>query len=307
MVETPVLFVTFARPEYARETFSGIKKARPKKLYFYSDKARENNSDESRRNNIIRSFVNEIDWECDLKTFFREHHSGDIDTSLWSAFDWIFDNEEEAIILEEDCVPSRAFFDFCDQMIPKFKNDSRIWVISGNNFMDKYNPNGYDYFFSHFPFMYGWASWRDRWKKVMRDRLPIEKIREYKLFNQLYVDPRAAKQALKFTEKIVNTPCWDYRLTISMKCHGGFGVIPRINLVSNIGISGEHNAGNKSIFHQRKLPDSDKYIILNEPPFIVADYGYSKNWFDNYYLRNRKLLYRIRRKLIQYLEKLIRK
>ncbi len=90
--------------------------------------------------------------------------------------------------------------------------------------------------FSHI--MYGWASWRDRWQKVIRDQLPFEKIKEYRLFDQIYVDPAAAKQALKFTEKIVNTPSWDYRFTISMKCNGGFGIIPKVNLVSNIGIYG---------------------------------------------------------------------
>ncbi len=75
MVNTPVLFVPFARPEYAFKTFEAIKNAKPKKLYFYSDKARENMSDEVISNNQIRALVNDIDWNCELKTFFREKHS----------------------------------------------------------------------------------------------------------------------------------------------------------------------------------------------------------------------------------------
>lgn len=299
MVETPVLFVTFARPEYARKTFDAIKRAKPRKLYFYSDKGRKDEPNEIERNNQVRALVNEINWDCDLKTFFREKHSGNIDVSLWGAYDWIFENEEQAILLEEDCVPSLAFFDFCDQLLPKYKEDKRIWVVSGNNFIEGFNPHGYDYFFSYFTFMYGWASWSDRWQKVIRDRLPFEKIKEYRLFDQIYVDPVAVKHALKFTKKIVNTPCWDYRFTISMKCQGGFGIIPRVNLVSNIGLSGEHNKGGENIFHKRILPDFEKYIISSHPPFVVPDYGYSKYWYDSYYLKRERIFHKLKKGLLR--------
>lgn len=297
MVNTPVLFAPFARPEYARKTFDAIRNAKPKKLYFYSDKAREDKPDEIEKNNQVRALVSEIDWACELKTFFREKNVGNVYTALFDAFDWIFNNEEQAIILEEDCVPSIAFFDFCDQLLPKYKDDQRVWVISGNNFIEDYNPNGYDYFFSSFPYMWGWASWRSRWQKVIRDRLPYEKIKEYHLFEQIYVVPEAAKQALKFTEKIVNTPSWDYRFTISMKCNGGLGIIPKTSLVSNIGILGTHNADCNSFFHNRPLPDFDKYIINNPPPFVVSDYLYALKFYEDFYLKKNKLLVKIMQKL----------
>lgn len=302
MSEIPVLFVTFSRPEYARLTFNAIRNARPRKFYFYSNKARADNIDETERNNQVRKLVEEIDWDCELKTFFRDEYV-DIYTSLWGAYDWIFNNEEQAIILEEDCVPSLAYFDFCEQLLPQFKDDMRIWVISGNNFIEGYNPNGYDYFFSYFPFMYGWASWRNRWQKVFRDSLPYNKIKEYRLFDQLYVNTSAVKKALKFTEKIINTPAWDYRFTISMKCHGGFGIIPKVNLVSNVGLTGEHNIGSSSIFHRRKLPVFEKYSITNPPPFIVPDYGYSKQWYDSFYLKKPNYYIKLKGKLVKTIKK----
>ena len=303
MTEIPVLFVTFARPEYAFQTFSAIRNAKPRKLYFYSNKARPGNVTEVEKNEQVRALITQVDWECEIRIFLREEYV-DIYTSLWSAYDWIFDNEEQAIILEEDCVPSLAFFDFCGQQLPKFKNDLRIWVISGNNFIEDYNPNGYDYFYSYFPYMYGWASWRDRWKKVIRDRLPYNKIKDYRLFDHIYVDPDAVRQALKFTREIVDTPAWDYRFTISMKCHGGFGIIPKINLVSNVGISGEHNTGVRSIFHHRLLPESGKYIINNPPPFVFPDYGYTRHWYDTYYLKRTRFVYRVKMFLLNILRKL---
>lgn len=293
---TPVLFITFARPEYARQTFDGIKKAKPAKLYFYSNKARVEKLDEIERNNQIREFADEIDWECDLKLFFREEYV-DVYTSLWGAIDWVFENEEQAIILEEDCVPSLAFFDFCEQLLPKYKDDHRVWVISGNNFIEGFNPSGYDYFYSYFPYMYGWASWRNRWQKVIRNRLPYEEIKNYRLFDQIYIKKDAVKKALNFTKRIVNTRAWDYRFTISMKCQGSFGIIPKDNLVSNIGISGAHNKGKHGIFHNRDISEKNTYEIKVIPPFVVPDYRYSNYWYKFYYLKRKNIFLRSFNKL----------
>ena len=300
--DIPVLFFPFARPEYAKQTFDAIKKAQPKKFYFYCDKAREGNEEELKNNNVIRDYINEVDWDCDLKTWFRDENIG-VYTSILNAIDWFFENEEFGIVLEEDCLPSLAFFDFCRQLLPKYKDDQRVWLISGNNFIEDYNPNGYDYFFNHLPYIWGWATWRNRWQKVSRDRLPYEKIKEYRLYNQIYAVPAAARQALKFTEKIVNIQSWDYHFTITMKCHGGLGVIPKVNLVSNIGLLGANNQGEQSFFHNRPLPTFHKYVIINPPPFVVSDYGYSKYWYDSFYLKKTRPLYRIKSKLLRLLKK----
>ena len=147
MVETPVLFITFVRPEYARQTFDAIKLAQPKKLYFYSNKGREEREGEVEKNEIIRSYINEIDWPCELHTWFRDECVNAYD-SLRGAITWLFENEETGIVLEEDCVPTLGFFSFVDQLIPKFKDNKDVWYISGDNFYDL-NPSGTDYILAY--------------------------------------------------------------------------------------------------------------------------------------------------------------
>jgi hypothetical protein len=71
MVETPVLFITFCRPEYARQTWDGIKAAHLKH-YIFIRKGAFREGSEIERNNEIRSYINEIDWECELHTWFRD-------------------------------------------------------------------------------------------------------------------------------------------------------------------------------------------------------------------------------------------
>mgnify|MGYP003207438322 CR=1 FL=1 len=274
MVETPVLFVTFVRPDYARQTWEGIKATKPKTLYFYSNKGRAEKEGEVERNNEIRSYINEIDWDCDLHIFFREECVNVYD-SLRGAIDWLFDNEERGIILEEDCVPTKAFFSFVDQMIEKFKEDKRVWCISGDNI--KQNPSGYDYMFSHLHAMYGWASWRDRWRMVNWDHLYIKETIDEHIYYRLFKTKEQAKAKEKalsnMEDMLYRTKCWDYIFGLCMDQYHALTVQPKEHLVKNIGVTGQHHTKAKvSQYNCEPNPSAEEYVIAKEPPFVFADF-----------------------------------
>ena len=275
MVETPVLFVTFVRPDYARQTWEGIKATKPKTLYFYSNKGRAEKEGEVERNNEIRSYINEIDWDCDLHIFFREECVNVYD-SLRGAIDWLFDNEERGILLEEDCVPTKAFFSFVDQMIEKFKEDKRVWCISGDNII-KQNPSGYDYMFSHLHAMYGWASWRDRWRMVNWDHLYIKETIDEHIYYRLFKTKEQAKAKEKalsnMEDMLYRTKCWDYIFGLCMDQYHALTVQPKEHLVKNIGVTGQHHTKAKvSQYNCEPNPSAEEYVIAKEPPFVFADF-----------------------------------
>lgn len=275
MVETPVLFVTFVRPDYARQTWEGIKATKPKTLYFYSNKGRAEKEGEVERNNEIRSYINEIDWDCDLHIFFREECVNVYD-SLRGAIDWLFDNEERGIILEEDCVPTKAFFSFVDQMIEKFKEDKRVWCISGDNII-KQNPSGYDYMFSHLHAMYGWASWRDRWRMVNWDHLYIKETIDEHIYYRLFKTKEQAKAKEKalsnMEDMLYRTKCWDYIFGLCMDQYHALTVQPKEHFVKNIGVTGQHHTKAKvSQYNCEPNPSAEEYVIAKEPPFVFADF-----------------------------------
>ena len=312
MFTNAVLFITFARPEYARQTFEGIKNAKPSKLYFYSNKAREENIDEVVRNETIRAFVNEIDWDCEVFTFFRDEHV-DIYTSLWSALDWVFENEEQAIVLEEDCVPSIAFFDYCEKLLVKYKDDPRVWLLSGNNFIEGYNPNNLDYTFSRFPFMYGWASWQSRWKKMERININWKEMKSYGLNEQYALSKKKTKYLTNLHERIFHTlnykNAWDHIVGFSLIKDNAFGVIPSFNLVSNIGLSGHHNNGSGVGFANRAVSiKSNVFEIRNEPKFMAPDYHYDQKFFYEIFYKKTlfhvKLINKLKRIKVKILNKL---
>lgn len=292
---TPVLFITFARPEYARQSFDAIKRVKPKKLYFYSNKARSEKPDEVQRNEEVRKFVNEIDWECDLHTWFRDEYV-DVWTSIPGAINWIYDNEDRAIVIEEDAVCSPAFFDFCQKMLDKYKDDLRIWSICGSNYVKKQVKHQYDYYYSHHSYITGWASWRNRWQKIDFKNIQARAILEANVMEATFCHPQEQRMYRGFLksgiERYEKTRCWDGLFNYTLRAQGALTIIPAYHLVKNIGKSGSNS---KIFLRNIQFRDinykNDEYIISHEPPFFVPDYDFeyelykSDRWRNSYFRR----------------------
>lgn len=297
MVETPILYITFARPEYARQSFEVIKKIKPKKLYWYNNKAREDRLEEQENNEEIRSWLAEIDWNCELKIWFRDKYV-DVYTSLWGAIDWLFENENAGIIIEEDVVASSAFFDFCDQLIPFYKDDDKVWMISGNNSRTQYNPQNVSYFFSRYPMIYGWATWKDRWIKMDRkmnfwpDFKSSINLKRYYPTTLSYIVQRYYFNQIYNKYEIYNP--WDFIFICNMVKNGAYCVVPLFNLCADIGMSGVHIKNIKSEFKIDLTLDT-KYRIDNFLTQVVPCDEFDRPFFFNYIF-----LKMIKRKLIKY-------
>lgn len=298
MVETPVLYITFARPEYASQSFAAIKAAKPKKLYFYSNKARSDRPEEVERNNEVRGYINQIDWECEVKTWFREDYV-DVFTSLWGAIDWVFDNEEKAIIIEEDVVASFAFFDYIDQLIDKYSDNERVWMISGNNACPQYNEGDLSYFPTRFPDIYGWASWKSRWKRLDKQMSFWPEFKKSESYNNYYHGLLQKKLNYFYFEQVYKNietyNPWDFIFTCNMVRNGGYCLMPNANLSKDIGITGvNHGQALQSPLSNIGYFEN-KFLILKEPKEI-----YPTKFDNNFYFRNR-FCGMIRRKIRKFL------
>lgn len=285
-LETPVLFISFARPQLSRLAFEAIKKVKPKSFYFHSNAPSTENKDEVERNTTIRNFSNEIDWECSLKTFFRDKPV-DVYTSLFGAIDWVFQHEDKAIIVEEDCRCSKSFFYFCEDLLNKYENEERVWMISGNNYHDEKKYSNHSFFFSRYMHIYGWATWKNRWQKIDRSgKIWEEMKRENLLFNYF----QNKKEGLyhfnrfeRFVENISVRPAWDVLFYMSMIENRSYGIVPTINLAQNMGTFGIHSRGGdnshnitaKEINGEILYP---KYIIPNS---LYDDVHFRKHWHRN--------------------------
>ena len=161
---TSILFLIFNRPEETKRVFESIKEAKPSKLYLASDGPRSHVIDEEKIVSEVKlNVLNAIDWDCEVKTLFREKNLG-CKIAVSEAISWFFDHEDQGIILEDDCLPSQSFYRFCEELLNIYKNDLRIWHISGDNFQNGIARSEESYYYSKFSHVWGWATWKDRWQ-----------------------------------------------------------------------------------------------------------------------------------------------
>jgi hypothetical protein len=298
-MRSAVLLIIFNRPETTQVVFEAIRKARPARLYIAADGPRSNFDGEIDLCEKTRSIIGQIDWDCEVKTLFRDSNLGCRD-AVSGAIDWFFKNEEEGIILEDDVVPDINFFGFCDLMLERYRYEDKIMMISG------FNPLGAgltssSYFYSQYASIWGWASWRSRWIKydvniaqwsekkyrlAMKDILPLH-VLEY------FVDAYE-----KIKKRQMNT--WDYQWSLTIQMNKLLVIRPCANLIMNIGSIGTHSSRADKNHHipfgylnlnQIKSPSiqqSDKKKDLTFYRYAFSDQKYSL--LMRYFLRKIALL-----------------
>lgn len=239
-MKSAVLFLIFNRPDTTQAVFEEIRKAKPPRLYVAADGPRDSRDGEVEICRKTRAVVESIDWACDVKTLFRENNLG-CRNAVSSAIDWFFDNEEDGIILEDDIVPAPEFFEYCDLMLDRYRDQPKVMMISG------FNPLGAGVessqcFFSQNPTIWGWATWRTRWKLydvTMSDWLPCAFIQLMKSKLPLHLLEYFLDAYQKTKEGLLNT--WDYQWTWRIQERDGLVVKPVANLITNIGVTGTHS------------------------------------------------------------------
>lgn len=248
-MKSPVLFLVFNRPDTTKRVFEAIRQAQPPKLYVVADGPRGNILGEQEKCLDVRNIATQIDWDCEIKTLFRNKNLG-CKYGVSDGINWFFENEKEGIILEDDCLPQKNFFTFCDLMLEKYRDDNRVGTISGINLFGE-NINNNSFYFSRYQSIWGWASWKSRWKDYEVDITNREKIKKIDL-NDSY--PNHFRRHLDFCLDLVDAGLnntWDYQLQYLIIKKNYFCIRPYANMISNIGPDGVHSYGNhKNIFHQ---------------------------------------------------------
>jgi hypothetical protein len=283
---TPVLFLIFNRPETTIRVFQKIREAQPAKLYIAADGPRDNRAGERERCKEVRSIVTDIDWECEVRTLFREENLG-CRIAVSSAIDWFFDNEEMGIILEDDCLPSSTFFGFCNDLLERYKNDQRVFIISGYNKQEIWKPENHDYFFSHLGGIWGWASWRRAWAHFDLEMSKLDEFMEGKYFEYLF----GSKVGKLRRNDVLYAPksTWDYSWGFSRHLNSGLACVPSKNLISNIGFGrgATHTSG-----QSERMRSYEITLPLKENEIVVADKNY-----DELFLKPKSIIQRFKNKL----------
>lgn len=240
-LQTAVLFLVFNRPETTRVVFEAIRMAKPPRLYVAADGPREGRAEEGAKVAMVRDIATQVDWPCDLKMLFREKNLGCKD-AVSSAITWFFEHENEGIILEDDILPSRGFFEFCEEMLDRYRACKSVGMISGTNLLPSELRGNESYFFSKHALIWGWATWRDRWERYDKS---LSQMSPSVLRNKLANVSDGNGTFFLYWVKIFNNVrvgkigTWDFQWSIVSFYNEWTNVVPSFNLVKNIGFGGE--------------------------------------------------------------------
>lgn len=267
---TPVLFLVFNRPDTTKKVFEEIQKARPKQLFIAGDGPRT--KEEKKKTDAVRKYIlDNIDWKCKIKTLFRDKNLG-CKYAVAGAIDWFFENVEKGIILEDDCLPSQSFFRFCQEMLERYEDDERVMQISGTNIEGKSKINE-DYFFSNYFNAWGWATWRRAWKEYDVDMKKFIKIKKstIQFENAPFSGWKGKRLYSLLRDGKIDT--WDYQWIYSCIINSGKCIIPKVNLIENLGFfEGTHTADS----HYQGLKRSNIKWPFSENEIFLNNKGYQK-------------------------------
>lgn len=270
-LDTPVAFIIYKRPDTTAEVLAEIAKAKPPKLLVIADGPRPDIPGEAEKVAATRAVIDRVDWECEVLKNYADTNLG-CGSRVSSGLSWVFNNVDEAIILEDDCLPHPTFFRFCEELLEKYRHDQRMMAISGDNFQFGAKRGSHSYYFSFFPHAWGWASWSRAWQYYDFNINLWPEIRRYKLLQNILSNHNAVNYwdyiFQSIFEKKIDT--WDYQWLFACFTNGGLAIIPSENLVSNIGL-GPSATHTKSKTDCGFYPTMPMAFPLSHPPYIIRD------------------------------------
>ncbi|MEI3651316.1 MAG: glycosyltransferase family 2 protein, partial [Dolichospermum lemmermannii FEM_B0920] len=219
-----------------------------------------------------RAIINDVDWECEVLTNYSDINLG-CKIRVSSGLDWVFSQVEEAIVLEDDCLPHPTFFPFCEELLERYREDTRICVISGQNVQFGRKRTDYSYYFSRYNHCWGWASWRRAWKNFDYDMKLWPFVRDNGWLKDILQDDASVKYWTKILQYVYDGKInsWALRWTLSCWLHNQLSVLSNVNLISNIGF-GEESTNTKQSASIFSNMSTDKVEFpLNHPQFMIQD------------------------------------
>jgi hypothetical protein len=265
----------FNRPETTERVFAAVAAAKPPRLFVFADGPRSGADVE--RCERSRALVQRVDWDCDVQYNFAEENLG-ARRRFATGLNWAFGQASEMIVLEDDTLPDATYFPFCDAILERYRDDPRVMMITGSNYVERWHDDRQSYHFSIYGSVWGWASWKRAWdlydgamtawgdddaKSAVRDLIGDEDTYQMQAtrFDRLYDDP-------------ADRHCWDPPWVLSRLIRSGLTVVPARNLITNLGNTGDHGLPPEHPLAQ--LPTVPMRFPLTEPDEVAADREYDR-------------------------------
>ncbi len=284
MFNTPIVLIIFRRPEFTRRVAEIVATLDPKTLFVIADGPRADRPDEAALCARTRAVIDEFKWNGTVIKHYSDVNLG-CGRRPATGIDWVFSQVDEAIILEDDCVPHPSFFRYCEEMLERYRDDERIMHIAGTTFRREPLPISYSYTFSQMNAAWGWATWRRAWRHFDFNVALWPELRGTSWLSEVLPDSRVEKfWADSFDRAYApqgNLSYWDHQWAFAVWANNGLAVVPRRNLITNIGCNrdGTHCADENDIVGN--LPAHQIEFPLRHPPTVLHNRSLDREFVRN--------------------------
>ncbi|NEP20030.1 MAG: tetratricopeptide repeat protein [Leptolyngbya sp. SIO4C1] len=272
----PIAFIIFNRPQATRKVLERIRQVRPRRLLVIADGPRVDRPEDLERCRTTRRLMEQIDWDCEVSTNYSDDNLG-CKKRIETGLDWVFEQTEAAIIVEDDCLPDPTFFPFCQHLLAQYSADKRVMQVGGHNPLFQWQFEHQSYHFCYLNSSpHGWATWRRAWSQY-RQPITWNTPKNLAYLEQTILDPRRRDRSYQFYDRIFSSPDmedeWIYQWSFVKLSLRGLSIVPAVNLVTHIGAGAEatHIKDKTPLMPQSPIP-----FPLVDPPRVEVDLAFEQ-------------------------------
>jgi hypothetical protein len=268
----PVLVLAFNRPNTTLRVLDALRPALPARVFFAVDGPRPDRPGDVNAVREVRNLAQRIDWRGEVRTRFAERNLG-CKLAVSQAISWFFAQVDAGIILEDDCIAHPSFFPYAAELLARFRDDTRVMMISGDNFQKGGVRTDYSYYFSRYAHIWGWATWGRAWRMYDHPMTAWPELRD----GGWLMDVLGRREAARYWTRVFDetyaerNASWAYRWMFAAWSQSGLTVLPNVNLVSNIGFG---ETATHTVHHDESksaLPLAEMAFPLKHPPYVIRD------------------------------------
>ncbi len=259
----PILFITYNKPDTTKKVFEKILSINPEHLIISSDGP--SNDSENKIISNLRKYFDDRTINKNFLKLYQEKNIGCKENVIYSITK-SFEKFDKLIIIEDDTLPSKSFFQYTQKLLNLYEREKKVNLISGYNYLSKSKHDG-PFYFSKYTNIWGWATWKNRWEnRVTLNEENLNKFKNSDLSKVFFSEQEASYFIERFEDVVFKQlDTWDYGLIFSNFFTKSVSIVPKYNLVKNIGLGHQNAAHTKSYF---------KYLIMT--PNVRLSYLQSK-------------------------------
>lgn len=300
-LDVSVVFLVFNRPELTARVFARIRDAQPAALFVVADGPRADRPGEAEKCRQVRELIERgIDWPCKI---VRDYADGNLGSGrrVASGITNAFKTVEEAIILEDDCMPDPTFFQFCAELLERYRNEPRIGLIGGAPHVDNVVKGEESYYFCRYGYTWGWATWRRAWNHFDYSMRGWSAWRDSAGVQRLFSKRAVQKFWRRTWDHAATGPddIWDYQWVYCYMREGMLGILPRTALVENIGFGGEATHTTTQV---SGLKVTNPMVFPLQHPLIIQPDFEAEERASERFFSEKPLLVRLARRLCRMID-----